>query len=380
MSASWPMVRLGDVLESVSRWETPKLGTQYNQIGVRLWGEGAYARSAIDGSETKYASLNRLDVGDLVVNKIWARNGSVAVIPIALAGGYVSGEFPSFSVIESLVVPNWLHWLTKWKVFWNCCDEMSRGTSGKNRIKPEKFLSINIPLPPLEEQRRIVARIEEVATRVESVRRLQEEIRCGTELVCRGLVQSQAHPRMPLSEILELRAPDVSVEADGDYQFAGVYSFGRGVFVGGRKRGMEFAYPKLTRLEAGNFVYPKLMAWEGALGVVPEECDGMVVSTEFPVFRVKRDVVCPEILDVYFKNPEIWPSLSGSSPGTNVRRRRLNPADFLRLCIPVPSKAVQTSIADIRYRQKQMSMIANGGDSIDALLPSFLDRAFRGEI
>ena len=103
---------------------------------------------------------------------------------------------------------------------------------------------------------------------------------------------------------------------------------------------MEFAYPRLTRLRAGNFVYPKLMAWEGALGVVPVECEGLVVSTEFPVFEVNEDRVLTEVLDVYFRTPAVWPKLSGASTGTNVRRRRLNPADFLNYEMPLPSRSV----------------------------------------
>jgi type I restriction enzyme, S subunit len=44
--------------------------------------------------------------------------------------------------------------------FWDQCDTKSRGTSGQNRIRPERFLEVEIPLPPLDEQHRIVARIE----------------------------------------------------------------------------------------------------------------------------------------------------------------------------------------------------------------------------
>src|SRR6266542_4426957 len=99
-----------------------------------------------------------------------------------------------------------------------------------------------------------------------------------------------------MRELVALRAPDVIVQADEMYQFAGVYSFGRGVFRSARKAGADFAYPRLSRLRTGDFVYPKLMAWEGAFGIVPPECDGCVVSTEFPVFEVIEDRVLPEVL------------------------------------------------------------------------------------
>jgi type I restriction enzyme S subunit len=143
---------------------------------VKLWGEGAYERESIDGIQTKYKRLSRVEAKDVVVNKIWARNGSVAVVPENLSGCYVSGEFPTFNPIQEKLEPRWFNWLTKTKEFWSQCDEKSQGTSGKNRIRPERFLEIEIPLPPLNEQRRIVARIEELAARIEEARNLQSKI------------------------------------------------------------------------------------------------------------------------------------------------------------------------------------------------------------
>jgi hypothetical protein len=42
---------------------------------------------------------------------------------------------------------------------------------------------------------------------------------------------------------------------------------------------------------------------QGAFGVVPPECDGCVVSTEFPVFEVVEELVFSEVLDTYFRTP-----------------------------------------------------------------------------
>ncbi len=151
-------------------------------------------------------------------------------------------------------------------------------------------------------------------------------------------------PRVPLGEVLTLREPDVEVAPDQQYNFAGVYCFGRGAFVGRTKVGREFAYPRLTRLRAGNFVYPKLMAWEGAYALVPRECDGLVVSTEYPVFAINTNRLIPAFLEAYFKRASIWPEFGGVSTGTNVRRRRLNPADFLSYRFPLPPPAEQRRI------------------------------------
>ena len=173
--SKWPVVKLGEVVTPVVRAESPMPGTSYRQIGVKLWGAGAYDRGLIDGSQTKYAQLFRTESGDIIVNKIWARNGSVAVVPEALAGCFGSGEFPMFAPKPNQLESRWMHWLTKTPTFWSQCDEKSQGTSGQNRIKPEQFLRIEIPLPPLADQRRIVARIEELAAQSNEARTIRQQ-------------------------------------------------------------------------------------------------------------------------------------------------------------------------------------------------------------
>lgn len=382
MSKSWPMVKLGEVVTQALRGTEPVAGTAYRQIGVKLWGEGAYERETIDGSQTKYAQLFRAEAGDIIVNKIWARNGSVAVVTESLAGCYGSGEFPMFTTDPAKLDSRWMHWIMKTQGFWEQCDEKSRGTSGKNRIKPQQFLSVEIPLPSLAEQRRIVARIEELAAQVHEAKRLRKEAQEEAEAMMRSiLIHDSENKLTPMSQLVRLRSPDVNVEPTETYQFAGVYCFGRGVFRAGLKSGMDFAYPRLTRLRVGEFVYPKLMAWEGALGVVPPECDGCVVSTEFPVFEIDEDQVLPEVLDVYFRDPKIWPDLAGVSSGTNVRRRRLNPQAFLSYEIPLPSRASQIKLRNTKEEVDGLKRLqAETSAELAALLPAILDRAFKGEL
>lgn len=152
--------------------------------------------------------------------------------------------------------------------------------------------------------------------------------------------------RAPLSEVLRQRPCDVTVSPEATYEFAGVKSFGGGVFRSLTKEGSAFSYRVLTRIHQDEFVYPKLMAWEGALGVVPEECDGLVVSPEFCVFEIDRAKVIPQWLGFYFRQPWVWPALAGGSAGTNVRRRRIYPDDFLRFEVELPSMDVQRAKVD----------------------------------
>lgn len=377
---TWPKVALSEICSPAERYTTPTPGAMYRQLGVRLWGEGAYEREQIDGADTKYANFNRIDADDLVVNKIWARNGAVAVATQDQADTYVSAEFPTFVLDRSSIDPRWMRLITKWRGFWQACDEKAQGTSGKNRIKPGQFLAIEIPLPSLPEQNALVARLDALAAKTRQVEEYLDAVERDAECLLRAYIfhpPGEQPTKWPMSELVRQRQPDVTVDGSAQYRFAGVYSFGRGVFPSSVKAGSEFAYERLSTVRAGDFTYPKLMAWEGALGVVPPECDGMVVSPEFPVFSVNTEDVLPELLDIYFRTPEVWPELAALSGGTNLRRRRLQPSVLLSYEIPVPSMATQLKLREAfrRIQALKAKHVAIRAANA-ALLPATLERVF----
>lgn len=251
-------------------------------------------------------------------------------------------------------------------------------------ITKSQLRDIHVPLPPLDEQRRIVARIESYAQRIEETLNRLNQLDNEFDDLCRSIVfdLSDGDPTpTPMEELIRLRTPDVVVQPAEIYAFAGLKSFGRGVFKGPVKSGAEFAYPRLTRLHAGEFVYPKLMAWEGAFGVVPPECDGLVVSTEFPVFEINQEKVLPETLDVYFRAPSIWPMISEISTGTNARRKRLHPTAFLAYEMPLPPMKTQLRLREIkRHVDELRQRHASQRKELETLMPAVLDLAFRGEL
>lgn len=374
---------LGEVLTKSEEWVALRPDEKYRQVTVRLWGQGVVLRNEVSGAEI--AATKRLMVreGQFILSRIDARNGAFGIVPASLDGAVVSNDFPAFTPNPERILPDYLGWMSRTRDFVALCKATSEGTTNRVRLNENRFLATLIPLPPLAEQRCIVARIEALAAKIAEARGLRRQAVEEADAICRSLVFNprDAVTTIPMHQLVRLREPDVVVQGDQEYHFAGVYSFGRGVFQGQRKSGMETAYPRLSRLSTGNFVYPKLMAWEGALAIVPPECDGLVVSPEFPVFEVDQSRVLPETLDVYFRTPTVWPILSGTSTGTNVRRRRLNPKDFLDFQFPLPSMSTQRQLRDIKARVDVLKRLqAETTAELDALLPRVLDKAFQGEL
>lgn len=372
MNSSWPLSKLGDVLVQRKGYITIDDNQTYIRPRVQLHARGIVLRDRVSGAEIKTKKQQVSKFGDFLVAEIDAKMGGFGIVPGPLDGAIVSSHYFLFEVQPEKLLREYLGYYCKTKNFRNQVE--AQGSTNYAAIRPSHVLDYAMPLPTIEEQQRIVARIDAVQKQLQAADKLRKSAIAELDALCRALViNDPSTKQIAVAELVKQRPADVNVEPHVSYQFAGVYSFGRGVFKGGVKTGTEFAYPKLSRIKTGDFIYPKLMAWEGALGIVPDECNGCVVSPEFPVFEVDKTKVLPDVLDVYFRDPNTWESLQGGSTGTNVRRRRLNPTDFLKLKIPVPSMATQRKLAAIRLHQSQIHSISAEAES-DVVFAALLNK------
>jgi type I restriction enzyme S subunit len=105
------------------------------------------------GSETTYKTFNRLYEGALVLSQVKAWEGAIAICPSNLAGSFVSPEYRTFRCIENEARPSYLSPLVKTQWFWGKVLTATRGVGARReRTRPEQFLDIEIPMPPVEKQ------------------------------------------------------------------------------------------------------------------------------------------------------------------------------------------------------------------------------------
>ncbi|MCA3251378.1 MAG: restriction endonuclease subunit S [Pseudomonadota bacterium] len=379
----WPATAVGEVLHRRSERARIDPDREYHEVTIKLWGRGVVSRGKVRGSEV-VSVRDVVRAGQLILSKIDARNGAIGLVPPELDGAIVSNDFPSFEVRDaSRCDIGFLGWLARSAKFVELCKAASEGSTNRVRISEERFLGQQIPLPPLAEQQAVVSRLDALATKTREVEEHLDAVERDAQRLVRSYIFSSdeaASGKRRMADLVSLRQPDVVVDATTTYRFAGVYSFGRGVFPSAIKTGAEFSYERLSTVRAGDFIYPKLMAWEGALGVVPDSCDGMVVSPEFPVFAVNREAVLPEVLDIYFRTPDVWPALAEISGGTNARRRRLQPSTFLSYEMPLPSMHKQIELLAIhRHVEGLKARHAAIREANAALLPATLERIFHTE-
>lgn len=185
-----------------------------------------------------------------------------------------------------------------------------------------------------------------------------------------------------LGEVLKRAGDTAAVDPTGDYPTLGVKSHGRGAFDSGVLQGSATAYATLTQVREGWLVYPKLMAWEGALAIVPAELDGRWVTPEFLTYELADEALSLDFLRHLVAWPGFLERVRAGSSGTNVRRRRLQPAGFEAIAIPLPSRGQQHRIATHLTNLSSVSrtLTIESGVVVERLISAAVNHAERAPL
>lgn len=106
--------------------------------------------------------------GDLVINTLWAWMGAMG---IAFQDGIVSPAYNVYRLREKYI-PEYIDLLVRIPIFAQEVIRYSRGVwSSRLRLYPEEFFKVQMPVPPISEQKEIV---EHVKSQTEKIDRLSE--------------------------------------------------------------------------------------------------------------------------------------------------------------------------------------------------------------
>src|SRR5688500_4798805 len=188
MTNGWQTVQLGDVLKRVKSELAIDDSVTYKQVTVRLWNKGVILRGEQEGADIKTKRQFYVKTGQLLMSRIDVRNGAIGLVPKELDGAIVSNDFWVYDFDEDQLYPEFLALYVKTPGFIEDANRTSSGTTKRIRAEETAFLNINIPLPPLAEQRRIVTHIESLAARVNEAQRLREEAEVEAESLERSYI------------------------------------------------------------------------------------------------------------------------------------------------------------------------------------------------
>ncbi len=160
--AAFPLVPIGDVMRPRRKSVKPDDFADYRPITIHFDG----SIELRNRTEPFQGSMFAVFPGDLVYSKIDVRNGAIGLLPSELNQAVVTSEYPVLVPDTKQVDVRYLAVLLRSPNFQHLLKQAASGTSGRKRVDGDTFCELEIPLPELPEQRRLVSDYEHALGKV----------------------------------------------------------------------------------------------------------------------------------------------------------------------------------------------------------------------
>lgn len=396
MTAKWPEVALGEVLDHVARPVDVIADVEYRQIGIRSHGRGIFHKEPVTGLQLGEKRVFWVEPGDFVLNIVFAWEGAVAVVGSNDAGMIGSHRFPTFRADPPRLEAMFLLWYFRTPRGLELLGRVSPGGAGRNRtLSRAAFLEQSVPLPPLAEQRRIVAKIEHLAAKVEEARRLRRQAADEVSVLGRAVADrlyrtaAAKHGLTTVGELCESvtdgdhLTPPFAVEGV-PFIFVGNVSTGSLHFEGCKYVTPEY-FEKIgsaRKPRRGDILYTAVGATLGVPAIV--DCDReFCFQRHVAILRPDHARLLTSFLWHMLRSSIIyrkaWASTTGSAqPTISLRGIR---------ALPIPSPSVQEQALIVEHLNRTHGMkvdldhLQSGlSQKVEALIPAILDQALRGDL
>ena len=396
----WPMVSLGSVLEQYREYIDKPESRVYKKLSVKLYGKGVVLDAPADGANLRMKKHQIARAGQVILSEIWGKKGAIGFVPPEGEGALCTSHFFLFDIRPDKAIHGWLDAIFRSNFLASSLDAEAHGTTGYAAIRPNQFLSMEIPLPPLPEQKRIVAKVQSLTSKIDEARELREQCATRNAALC-AAAEMRLWPDTCLTDAPTLE--DVTT----------VLSRGRQSEQGES----EHYLIKTQHVQMGHYRETDLRLSDRAASRVSDEllvqrddiliacsaagCLGRVAwcnetrtascDTHVAIARPDPARVLPEYLYAYLRGAQGQYQLRSREKGDWQREKigfrltELNVNDMRRVPVFVPDMGTQkrlVSASAALYRQIDdlNSRATDTERMLDALSPSVLDSAFKGEL
>jgi type I restriction enzyme S subunit len=380
---------------------------QYKRVTAKLHAQGIVLRDEIYGSQLRTKRQQAVRAGDLLVAEIDAKVGGAGIVPLELAGGVVSSHYFLYEVDTTVCAPKYLEYYIRSGAVEEQFQEFVRGSTNYASIRAHHTLQLQIPLPPLGEQERIVARIEELAALIEEARALRVKAREEARVLPTSeLNQTFDRPKesdlppgwrwFTVGELLRNKdgirtGPFGTLLSKSDFQLSGIALIGIPCVDANKFHPERCDYiseekaEALAKYEVANG--DVIVARSGTVGrcCVVHDLEGFgVMSSNLMRLRFSVDKCDPRLLCRLLNgSAPIQRQIDEKCRGTT--RTFFNQRILTSLEVALPGIHEQRHILayfdDLEGRVAELTALQDATQAeLDALLPSVLDRALKGEL
>jgi type I restriction enzyme S subunit len=399
MSDNWHEARLGDVIKYRKEFIVIDDLTTYKRPRVQLHAQGIVLRDEIPGALIKTKDQQICHAGEFLVAEIDAKVGGFGIVPESLDGSIVSSHYFIFVIEDTKLDRRFLDYFVRTPAFRKQVE--AQGSTNYAAIRPSHVLNYDIPLPPLTEQRRIVTRIENLATKMREARALRQQTRDESAALivsARGtLFGDKVGPKwIPLSHFVAAietgKSPQCEPRPANEHEWGvlkvGAISFGSFDERENKALPIGVAFDSRHEVHAGDFLMSRANTTElvGACAIVYSTRPQLLLSDKTFRFNFQPNAeILPQWLDDALKSPALREQIEHRASGTSPTMKNISQEKALRLLLPPHELSEQRQIVhELNGLRTQVDRLqhlqAETATELDALLPSILDKAFRGEL
>lgn len=154
-----PLVSLTDVL--VPRRESVRIADDivYIRPTVQMHFRGAKIRDREVGSKIGTKNQFLMRANDLIMSRIDARHGAMAIVPSALDGAIATNDFPIFEINTDRVEARYLRFALFQPEMLRIYETLSKGSTNRRRMVLSEFLKLQVPIPEDIEQQEVISNL-----------------------------------------------------------------------------------------------------------------------------------------------------------------------------------------------------------------------------
>jgi type I restriction enzyme S subunit len=366
---------------------------------MRLYGGGPFHRELKLATAIRKKTHFVIREGDIIYNKLFAWKGTLGVVPPAFDQMLVSDKFPTYELDETKCDRNYLRWYFRYPPLWEQARQMSIGSAALSKLtlNPPRFLELTIPLPPPPEQRRIVVIIEELAAKIEEAAACRNSSLDGAKHLFRSVLKALSNlvsSEERLGDVL-LGKPRNGWSPHCDNSDGGAAVLSLAAVTGFRYNGAEH---KRTSLPSSNDAHywlrpgdllitrsntPDLVGHAAIYDGTPSPCIYSDLMMRIPLDLSK---VVLEFVWYWLQTPLVRDFISRNATGTSPTMKKISQGTVMAIPFPVhintnEQRRIVTYLDDLRAKMDCMKTLqVQTQAELNALLPSILDKAFKGEL
>lgn len=169
----------------------------------------------------------------------------------------------------------------------------------------------------------------------------------------------------------------VDIQDDVVYKRVTIKTKHKGVQIRDQEIGRKIGTKKQWKVKEGQFILSRIDARFGAMGMIPKEVDGAIVTNDFLAFEVNENVLQKYLFLQLLKSPLFQDACRKASRGVT-QRKRVNEDFLLNYEIEIPKIQKQEEIVEMIKKYDQLEVkIAESKKYAELLKQAFLAEAFK---